>query len=112
MTGKILVTGAAGFIGWKVCEFLLCDGYTVTGVDNLNDAYDVRLKQWRLSQLEGKPGFEFQRLDITDRGALSNLFSQFAARDSTLDAVINLAAMAGVRQSVENPLVYFETNVT
>ncbi|MBM4429422.1 MAG: SDR family NAD(P)-dependent oxidoreductase [Chloroflexi bacterium] len=109
----ILVTGCAGFIGWKVCEFLLADGHTVVGVDNLNDAYDVRLKQWRLAQLEGKPGFDFHRLDICDRDALRDLFnSQSAIRNSKFDAVINLAARAGVRQSVENPWVYFETNVT
>ena len=101
-----LVTGCAGFIGWKVCEFLLADGHTVVGVDNLNDAYDVRLKQWRLAQLQGKPEFEFHRLDICDRTALAGLFS------SQFDAVINLAARAGVRQSVANPWVYFETNVT
>ncbi len=59
-----LVTGVAGFIASKVAEFLLTDGHTVIGVDNLNDAYDVRLKQWRLAQLEGKPEFEFHRLDI------------------------------------------------
>lgn len=69
-----LVTGAAGFIGWKVAEHLLADGHAVVGVDNLNDAYDVRLKQWRLEQLEGRPGFEFHRLDICDRTALSDLF--------------------------------------
>ena len=62
-----LVTGAAGFIGAKVSEFLLRDGHTVIGIDNLNDAYDVRLKHWRLAQLAGKPGFEFHRLDITDQ---------------------------------------------
>jgi len=109
----ILVTGCAGFIGWKVCEFLLADGHTVVGVDNLNDAYDVRLKQWRLAQIEGQPGFEFHRLDICDRPAIADVFSlQFAIRHSQFDAVINLAARAGVRQSVENPWVYFETNVT
>ena len=113
MKGKILVTGAAGFIGWKVCEFLLRDGYAVTGVDNLNDAYDVRLKQWRLSQLEGKPEFTFHRLDICNRTALHELFnSSLVTRHPSLAAVINLAARAGVRQSVENPWVYFETNVT
>lgn len=101
-----LVTGAAGFIGSKVTELLLADGHTVVGIDNLNNAYDVRLKHWRLAQLEGKPGFEFHRLDITDREALRELFSL------RFDAVINLAARAGVRQSVENPWVYFETNVT
>jgi len=101
-----LVTGCAGFIGWKVCEFLLADGCRVVGVDNFNDAYDPRLKQWRLAQLEGEPGFEFHKLDIRDRDGLREVFG------SDFDAVINLAARAGVRQSVENPWVYFETNVT
>jgi nucleoside-diphosphate-sugar epimerase len=104
-----LVTGAAGFIGAKVTEFLLADGHTVVGVDNLNDAYDVRLKHWRLAQLEGMPGFEFHRLDITNRQALKELWE---LRGTTpFDGVINLAARAGVRYSVENPWVYFETNV-
>ena len=108
-----LVTGCAGFIGWKVTEFLLAEGHTVVGVDNLNDAYDVRLKHWRLAQLEGKPGFEFHRLDICDREALRGLFNpKCAIRNPKFDAVINLAARAGVRQSVENPWVYYETNVT
>lgn len=108
-----LVTGCAGFIGWKVTEFLLADGHTVIGVDNLNEAYDVRLKQWRLQQLEGRPGFEFHYLDITDREALKVLFlNGRERRDRPFDAVINLAARAGVRQSIENPWVYFETNVT
>lgn len=108
-----LVTGCAGFIGWKVTEFLLADGHTVIGVDNLNEAYDVRLKQWRLQQLEGRPGFEFHYLDITDREALKVLFlNGRERRDRPFDVVINLAARAGVRQSIENPWVYFETNVT
>jgi len=107
-----LVTGCAGFIGWKVTEFLLADGHTVVGVDNLNDAYDVRLKHWRLNQIKDHPNLTFYRLNITDRTALSGLFSQFAIRDPRFDAVINLAARAGVRQSVENPWIYFETNVT
>jgi len=72
---KVLVTGCAGFIGAKVTEFLLQDGRTVVGVDNLNDAYDVRLKHWRLAQLEGRPGFEFHRLDITNRQAVRALFN-------------------------------------
>ena len=110
---NILVTGCAGFIGSKVSELLLAEGHAVVGLDNVNDAYDVRLKQWRLKQLEGKPGFEFHRLDICDRTALSDHFhSLFAIRHSPIDAVINLAARAGVRQSVENPWVYFDTNVT
>ncbi len=106
---RVLVTGCAGFIGWKVSEMLLDQGHTVVGVDNLNDAYDVRLKGWRLAQLEGRPGFLFHRLDITDRAGLSRLFSE---SHPPFGAVINLAARAGVRQSVENPWVYFETNVT
>ena len=108
-----LVTGCAGFIGWKVCEFLLADGHTVVSVDNLNDAYDVRLKHWRLAQIKDHPDFTFHHLDICDRVGLHKLFrSQVASHKSQFDAVINLAARAGVRQSVENPWVYFETNVT
>lgn len=103
---RLLVTGCAGFIASKVTEFLLADGHTVVGIDNLNDAYDVRLKHWRLAQLQGKTGFEFHRLDITDREALRGVFEQ------KFDAVLNLAARAGVRQSVENPWIYYETNVT
>ncbi len=105
---RVLVTGCAGFIGWKASEMLLDQGHTVVGVDNLNDAYDVRLKGWRLAQLEGRPGFAFYRLDITDRAGLSPLFSE----SPPFDAVINLAARAGVRPSVQNPWIYFETNVT
>jgi len=110
---RVLVTGAAGFIGWKVCEFLVCDGHSVIGVDNLSDAYNIRLKQWRLGQLEGRPGFEFHRLDITSQRGLRGLRELWELRGTApFDAVINLAARAGVRQSVENPWVYFETNVT
>ncbi len=123
---RILVTGCAGFIGSKVSELLLAEGHAVVGLDNVNDAYDVRLKQWRLNQLEGKPGFEFHRVDICVRDTLHSLFageSQMRRNrpnrpeepnDPSLpfDAIINLAARAGVRQSVENPWVYFDTNVT
>ena len=73
-----LVTGCAGFIGTKVTELLLQDGHNVVGVDNFNDAYDIRLKQWRLAQLDGKPGFEFHRLDICDRRALRAIFTHHA----------------------------------
>jgi nucleoside-diphosphate-sugar epimerase len=104
----VLVTGSAGFIGWKVSEFLLADGQRVVGVDNINDAYDVRLKNWRLEQLEGRPGYEFFKVDICDPHTLRQTI--FETR--RFDAIINLAARAGVRQSVENPCVYFETNVT
>ncbi len=106
----ILVTGAAGFIGSKVVEFLLAEGHGVFGLDNLNDAYDVRLKEWRLRQLQGLPGFEFRKVDICDKKALSALFDE--PRDSPpFAAVINLAARAGVRSSLEIPEAYFETNV-
>ena len=103
---KYLVTGCAGFIGWKVTEFLLEAGHTVVGVDNINTAYDAQVKQWRLKQIEGTPNFEFHRSDICDRDALRGIFN------THYDAVINLAARAGVRQSVENPWVYVDTNVT
>lgn len=103
---KYLVTGCAGFIGWKVSEFLLADGHTVVGVDNLNDAYDVTIKNWRLAQLQKLPKFHYHCVDICDRSALETIFDQH------YDAVINLAARAGVRQSVENPWVYIDTNVT
>ena len=103
---KYLVTGCAGFIGWKVTGFLLEAGHTVVGVDNINTAYDTQVKQWRLKQIEGTPNFEFHRSDICDRDALRGMFN------THYDAVINLAARAGVRQSVENPWVYVDTNVT
>ena len=106
-----LVTGVAGFIANNVAQRLLAEGHTVVGVDSINDAYDVRVKEWRLAQIEGQPGFEFHRLDIADRHAMSDAFAQLTAR-APLDAVINLAARAGVRTSVENPWVYIDTNVT
>ena len=103
---KYFVTGCAGFIGWKVTEFLLTDGHSVVGIDNLNNAYDVTVKKWRLVQLQDDPNFEFHLVDICDLTSLESLFN------SKYDAVINLAARAGVRQSVENPWVYIDTNVT
>lgn len=103
---RVLVTGCAGFIGWKVTQLLLEGGHTVWGLDNLNDAYDPRLKEWRVAQLEGRPGFSFHRLDITDRQALPPLFGANA-----FDAAIDLAARAGVRQSLEDPQCYYQTNV-
>ena len=115
-----LVTGCAGLIGAKVTEFLLRDGHTVIGIDNLNDAYDPRLKHWRLTQLESGSGLEFHQLDITKRKALRKLWEPKEQRSRATEgqggvpfaAVINLAARAGVRQSVQNPSVYYETNVT
>ncbi|OGT93331.1 MAG: nucleotide sugar epimerase, partial [Gemmatimonadetes bacterium GWC2_71_9] len=112
--------GCVGFIGAKVTEFLLGDGHAVVGVDNLNDAYDVRLKQWRLAQLEGWSEFAFHKLDVTDLGALRRLLgaarsdaADRAAGDGRpFDAGVHLAARAGVRESARNPWIYLETNVT
>ncbi len=101
----ILLTGAAGFIGYRVAGQLLDAGHTVVGVDNLNDYYDVRLKQHRLEGLRKRSNFQFHKLDIEDQDAVEQLFEQ-----RRLDAVINLAARAGVRYSMENPHVYLATN--
>jgi len=115
---RYLLTGGAGFIGANVAGLLLAENHCVVGVDNLNDAYDARLKQWRLAQLEGRRGFGFHQLDITDQEVLNRLFQKVAegrrktASEGPWAAVLNLAARAGVRQSVENPWVYFDTNVT
>jgi nucleoside-diphosphate-sugar epimerase len=105
---RYLVTGAAGFIASRVTEFLLADGHSVIGVDNLNDAYDVRMKEYRLQKLVGLPGFTFWRMDISDQQQVNEL----SAEVGYVDAVINLAARAGVRSSVENPWVYYATNLT
>lgn len=107
---RYLVTGAAGFIASKVTELLLAEGNEVVGLDNLNDAYDIRLKEWRLRQLEGRPGFSFIRADICDSRSLDTLFSPVGAVPP-FAAVINLAARAGIRASLEIPEVYFDTNV-
>ena len=108
-----LLTGAAGFIASRVCLQLLEQGHRVVGIDNMNDAYDVRLKEWRLRQIEGTPGFTFRRADISEKGALDSVFAQEKSNSGRpFDAVINLAARAGVRQSVENPWVYVDTNIT
>ncbi len=110
---SIMVTGCAGFIGSKVCELLLADSHAVVGVDNLNDAYDVRLKKWRLDQFKDRPKFSLFKIDICDRVGLRDTFEQTAKIDkSSFDAVINLAARAGVRQSVKSPWGYVDTNIT
>lgn len=102
---KILVTGVAGFIANKAAEFLLNDGIEVVGVDNMNDYYDVRLKEHRLEPLYSNPKFTFKKLDIEDKKGLEALFNEHK-----FDAVLNLAARAGVRYSMENPDVYMSTN--
>ena len=100
-----LVTGAAGFIGARTSELLLKDGHTVVGVDNLNDAYDLRMKEYRLKKLQAMDGFNFHKLDISDKSIIENL------KHEKFDGVINLAAWAGVRASVKNPWIYVESNV-
>lgn len=105
---RYLVTGAAGFIASRVCEMLLDEGHEVIGADNLCDSYDVRLKHYRLRRLLERPGFRFSALDISDRGAVDALFST----GEPFAGVINLAARAGVRASVENPWVFVSTNMT
>jgi len=103
---KVMVTGAAGFIGSALSLRLLQRGDEVVGVDNLNDYYDVNLKKDRLSRLGSSNDFQFQQIDIVDREAMSALFSS-----NEFDAVVNLAAQAGVRYSIENPFAYIDTNL-
>ena len=100
-----LVTGAAGFIGARTSELLIGDGHTVVGIDNMNDAYDPRMKDYRLHKLQAMPGFTFYKLDISNK----SIIDQF--RDQKFEGVINLAARAGVRYSVEDPWVFVESNV-
>jgi UDP-glucuronate 4-epimerase len=104
---RYLVTGAAGFIGARVAELLLDEGHAVTGVDDLNGAYDVRLKTWRLERLVARDGFTFARADIRDLPALRAAFA-----GAPIAGAVHLAARAGVRPSVADPWTYFETNVT
>jgi nucleoside-diphosphate-sugar epimerase len=103
-----LVTGAAGFIGARTSTMLIEQGHTVVGIDNMNDAYDPRIKEYRLGKLQALTGFEFVRDDISDKEILHR---QSALINRKFDGVINLAARAGVRFSVENPWVFLESNV-
>jgi len=103
----VLLTGGAGFIGYHTAEALLERGERVVAVDNLNDYYDVSLKQARLARLERHDGFSFHRIDIADRAAMETL----AAANPDIDGIVHLAAQAGVRYSLENPYAYVETNL-
>lgn len=103
---KVLVTGAAGFIGMHTCLRLLERGDEVVGVDNMNDYYDVRLKEDRLEQLQAFDRFRFERLDIADRSAMEGLFARHG-----FQRVINLAAQPGVRYSLKNPHAYIQSNI-
>lgn len=100
-----LVTGAAGFIGARTSELLIKDGNTVVGIDNMNDAYDPRIKEYRLRKLQALPEFTFHELDISNKA----IIDQF--KNQKFDGVINLAARAGVRYSVEDPWAYVESNM-
>jgi len=104
-----LVTGAAGFIGARTSQMLIEGGHTVVGIDNLNDAYDPRIKEYRLKNLLALKNFEFVRDDISDREILNR---KSAITNRKFDGVINLAARAGVRYSVENPWAFLESNIT
>ena len=106
---KVLLTGVAGFIGHAVCLSLLARGDTVIGVDNLNDYYDVRLKQARLANIQAHPNsknFKFVKLDLAEQAATAKLFT-----DEKPDSVVHLAAQAGVRYSLENPHAYINSNI-
>jgi UDP-glucuronate 4-epimerase len=104
---KILLTGAAGFIGSHVAQKLLARGDEVLGLDNLNDYYDPNLKRARLANLERQPKFRFVKMDLADRGGMKSLFAR-----EKFPRVIHLAAQAGVRYSLENPQAYIDSNVT
>jgi len=102
---KILVTGSAGFIGYHLCRSLLNDNVEILGLDNLNEYYDIELKSSRLNKLRKYENFLFEKIDIADRESLTELFNNFNP-----DIVVNLAAQAGVRYSIENPYAYMDSN--
>jgi UDP-glucuronate 4-epimerase len=107
MNMPVLITGVAGFIGFHLAQNLLNSGESILGIDNLNDYYDPRLKSDRLKQLEEKENFDFRRMDISNRDDIRALFVE-----NKFDVVVNLAAQAGVRYSIENPAAYVDSNLT
>ena len=104
---SVLVTGAAGFVGYHVADALLARGERVLGIDNLNDYYDVRLKEARLSRLQDRPGFVFRRMDVADRQSVGD----FLAAHPDIRRIVHLAAQAGVRHSLVDPYAYVQSNV-
>ena len=103
---KVLVTGAAGFIGYHLCNSLLEDGYQVLGIDNINNYYDIKLKKARFNKLKKNKNFSFSKIDIADRDSITKSFKYFKP-----NKVINLAAQAGVRYSISNPYAYLDSNL-
>ena len=106
MTNRILVTGSVGFIGFHLCHSLLEDGYEVLGIDNINEYYDPNLKLARLEQLKPYKDFKFEKVNIADRESITKTFQSFKP-----NKVVNLAAQAGVRYSIDNPHAYMESNL-
>ena len=106
MKEKVLITGVAGFIGFHLSNLLLDKGFVIVGIDNLNDYYDIRLKMGRLEILEGKENFTFKKIDLKDKQDIDEIFV-----NEKFDYVINLAAQAGVRYSIENPYAYVDSNL-
>jgi len=104
---KTLITGVAGFIGFHLAQRLLTDGHEIVGIDNVNDYYDVGLKEARLAELKNHKGFAFERVDLVDKTAVDKIFETNAPR-----GVVHLAAQAGVRYSLQNPYAYLDSNIT
>lgn len=106
MNNNILITGGAGFIGFHLSKLLINQGYTVVGIDNMNEYYDIRLKEGRLNILEDYNNYTFYKIDLKDKESINKLFKEYK-----FDYVINLAAQAGVRYSIENPYAYVDSNL-
>ena len=106
MSNKILITGAAGFIGYHLCRSRLTEDYEVFDIDNINNYYDINLKLARLEQLESFKNFKFEKIDIADRQSITDSFQTYKP-----DIVVNLAAQAGVRYSIDNPYAYLDSNL-